>query len=177
MATTIWIDNNGDIYHGGGIVIGDLRYFHPTPEQFREAGYTEYIPPTPVPPSTEDFDNACVQFRQVCAQIALATGIEGFKGGFDEMYEFQQSPVFATLEGMQLATAWNAADKLCTYEASKIGIGQPQWWYKCWEEELADAESVEETVEPEENGEEQSNDVASEESNTPQEQSEDDSTL
>ena len=149
MATTIWIDKNGVIYHGGGIVIGDMRYFNPTPEQFRQAGYTEYVPPTPVPPSTEDFDNACAQFRQVCAQIALATGIEGFRGGFDEMTEFQQSPVFATLEGMQLATAWNAADKLCTYEASKIGIGQPQWWYSCWGIDPNAAESSEEEPENE----------------------------
>ena len=146
-----WI-KDGVTYHGCGIVLDGKRVFpvgEPDPDLMRRAGYTEYASPTPVPPSTEDFDKACMQFKQVCAQIALATGIEDFKGGFDEMVAFQQSAVFGTLQGVQLATAWSAADKLCTYEASKIGIGQPEWWYKCWEEA---------SIEPEENSEETTTD-------------------
>lgn len=46
---TIWIDKNGVIYHGGGIVLDGMRHFNPSPEQFRAVGYTEYIPPTPEP--------------------------------------------------------------------------------------------------------------------------------
>lgn len=127
----LWIKDDV-IYQGGGVVIDNMRYFNPSPEQFREAGYTEYIPPTPEPPDTTEFDNACAQFRQICGQIEIATELPGFKGGFDEMTEFQQSPVFSTLAGVQLALAWDAADKLCTYLASKLGIGQPEWWYRCW---------------------------------------------
>lgn len=141
-----WI-KDGIIYHGGGVVVDGMRIFpvgEPDPELMRKAGYVEDTPPTPEPPDMTAFNAACQQFKQVCAQIALATGIEGFKGGFDEMVEFQQAQIFNTLQGMQLATAWNAADKLCTYEAAKIGIGQPEWWYRCWEEELK-VENDEET--------------------------------
>ena len=28
--------------------------------------------------------------------------------------------------------AWSAANELCKYEGSKIGLGQPDWWYDCW---------------------------------------------
>ena len=146
----MWVDEAGKPYQGGGVIIGNKRYWFPTDEQFIKAGYHWYIPPAPEPPDMTDFNNACVQFRAVCAQIEQAADLPGFKGGFDDMVKFQQSAVFSTLQGMQLATAWNAADKLCTYEASKIGIGQPDWWYKCWE----DASLTEESVEPEDNGEE-----------------------
>jgi len=49
MAVTIWIDKNGVIYHGGGIVLDGMRHFNPSPEQFRAAGYAEYVPPAPDP--------------------------------------------------------------------------------------------------------------------------------
>lgn len=40
---------DGKIYAGGGIVLDGMRHFTPSPEQFRAAGYTEYVPPTPEP--------------------------------------------------------------------------------------------------------------------------------
>lgn len=43
----MWI-KDGVIYTGGGIVIGETRYWFPTDEQFIEAGYARYTPP-PVP--------------------------------------------------------------------------------------------------------------------------------
>lgn len=84
----------------------------------------------------DDFNAACAQFRTVCASIASATGNPDFRGGFDEMTAFSQTPVYQTFEGLQLAMAWSAANELCVYEAKKIGIGQPQWWYVCWEMEV-----------------------------------------
>ena len=49
---TIWIDKNGVIYRGGGIIIDGMRVFpvgEPDPELMRKAGYKEYVPPTPIP--------------------------------------------------------------------------------------------------------------------------------
>ena len=80
-----------------------------------------------------EFEAACENFRKVCQDIQAVTNIEDFKGGFDEMLEFQNSPVAATAEGLALAMRWSAADKLCTYIADrKLKIGQPAWWKKCW---------------------------------------------
>ena len=49
-----WIDNQGNFWDGNSIVIGDARIWNPTDEQLIEAGYTEYIPPTPPEPTPEE---------------------------------------------------------------------------------------------------------------------------
>ena len=143
-----WI-KDGKLFDGRLELDGKVMFIagDPDPELMRRAGYVEYVPPAPEPPDMTAFDAACEQFRAVCGQIAEAANLPGFKGGFDEMVKFQQSEIFATLEGMQLATAWNAADKLCTYEASKIGIGQPAWWYHCWSETDETADNTPESAE------------------------------
>lgn len=114
------------LLYGGKII------FNPTREQLISAGYVEeeIIPPTPVRKDYTDFNKACEKFRSVCAEIGLLIGKSDFKGGFDEMEGLEDK--LATPEGLVLATKWNAADKLCTFEAKKLGIGQPQWWYRCW---------------------------------------------
>ena len=48
------------------------------------------------------------------------------------MIVFQNSEFSKTVEGLQLAIKWSAVNELCLYEAKKIGIGQPDWWYRCW---------------------------------------------
>lgn len=81
----------------------------------------------------QEFEAACENFRQVCRDIEAATGLEGFKGGFDEMLVFQNTDVAKTQTGLLLAMRWSAADKLCTYIADrKLKIGQPAWWKRCW---------------------------------------------
>lgn len=80
-----------------------------------------------------EFEAACQNFRQVCAEIQQAIGVEDFKGGFDEMLVFQNSPIAQTTEGLALAMRWSAANSLCTYIADrKLKIGQPAWWKRCW---------------------------------------------
>lgn len=81
----------------------------------------------------ENFRNACKQFQDVCKQIKTALNLQEFKGGFDEMIVFQNSEFSKTVEGLQLAIKWSAVNELCLYEAKKIGIGQPDWWYRCWQ--------------------------------------------
>ena len=89
-------------------------------------------PPAPAAPDTSAFDTACAKFREICAAIGEAIGDPDFKGGFDEMEKLQRAPVFGTIEGLQLAQAWNAANELCKYEGHKLGLEQPEWWYECW---------------------------------------------
>ena len=89
--------------------------------------------PEPQPDRT-NFDAACATFRAVCVSIGEAIGVQGFKGGFDEMAAFSAHPVSDTLAGVKLAVAWSAANELCVYEGRKIGLGQPEWWYECWKE-------------------------------------------
>ena len=80
------------------------------------------------------FDNACQMFRQVCYQIGGVIGNAQFKGGFDQYASFidsqyaQQNPAQAAL----YAAMWSGANEYAKYEGSKIGLGQPDWWYKCW---------------------------------------------
>lgn len=93
--------------------------------------------PVPVPPGPDmtDFNNACQKFRNVCTAIGTLITDPEFKGGFDEMEEFQNSELSSTMVGIRLAIAWSASNELCKYEGSKVGLGQPAWWYKCWEEQ------------------------------------------
>lgn len=105
-----------------------------TPEE--EAQWREEHPePVPPGPDMTDFNNACQKFRQVCTAIGVLIGVSDFKGGFDEMEEFQNSEASGTMDGIRLAIAWSASNELCKYEGSKVGLGQPDWWYKCWEEQ------------------------------------------
>ena len=89
---------------------------------------------------TAAFRSACEKFREICAQIQAYFELEAFTGGFDEMPLIQTSDKFLTIQGQVLAQSWSAANLLCTYEAAKIGLGQPDWWYQCWQA-ASDAES------------------------------------
>ena len=84
------------------------------------------------------FEAACGQFRELCAAIGAFIGYPGFRGGFDEYTEFATSEAYAQnpVQGNALAIQWSALNELCKYEGAKIGLGQPDWWYECWE--LAD---------------------------------------
>lgn len=92
--------------------------------------------PVAIPDNTgalqQEFDAACEKFREVCAEIGALIGNPQFRGGFDEMAEFEASAASQTEAGVALAIKWMAADKLCTYLGSKIGLHQPQWWHECW---------------------------------------------
>jgi hypothetical protein len=127
---------NGITWNGKSVVVGDRRIFNPTDEHLKAAGYVweEPIVIEPVVPDTSEFDAACVKFREVCGAIGELIGNPNFRGGFDEMAEFETSEAAMSETGVALSIKWMAADKLCTYLAGKLGIGQPEWWYKCWED-------------------------------------------
>ena len=83
------------------------------------------------------FDAACAQFRALCAEIGSFIGAPEFKGGFDEYAAFSASDAYADdpIRGNALAIRWSALNELCKYEGAKSGLGQPAWWYDCWETE------------------------------------------
>ena len=81
---------------------------------------------------TSDFDNACLRFRQICSEIGLLIGDENFKGGYDDMLTLYNHDAYKTDKGVQLAIAWSGCNELCKYEANNIGLGSPDWWFRCW---------------------------------------------
>ena len=91
---------------------------------------------TPKNTDTTDFEAAMKQFRDVCKMIEDFSGIADFHGGFDEAMQFLASAAFAAdkTQGTYLFSLWQGADKAATYEAAKCGVGQPEWWYQCWQE-------------------------------------------
>lgn len=81
------------------------------------------------------FEVACSQFRQVCKAMGEFLGEPNFKGGFDEYTNFATSQAYKDnpVLGNSLAIQWAGTNEFCKYEGSKIGLGQPEWFYKCWE--------------------------------------------
>lgn len=118
-----------------------------------ENGYIYDTPPVqPAPPQDgeraareAEFADACAKFREVCAAIGAAIGDPAFRGGFEEMEKLQQSAIWGTIAGLQLAQAWSAANDLCVYLGKKLGLDQPKWWYRCWAGIVTPAASGEET--------------------------------
>ena len=108
------------------------QIWNPTAEQLTAAGYKDL--PVPQPDLTK-LKAGFAKFRQVCKEIGQLIGDSEFKGGFDEMDKLEASDAIPREIKTELASKWNGADKRCTYEAKKVGIGQPQWWYMCWEPE------------------------------------------
>ena len=132
-----WKKGN-EIYNGNSIIHDGYRIFNPNEKVLKEAGYVWEEPAVIEPPDMSamqaEFDTACEKFREICREIGTLIGNADFKGGFDEMAEFETSEAAASEAGIALSVKWIAADKLCTYLAGKLGIGQPEWWYQCWEE-------------------------------------------
>lgn len=83
----------------------------------------------------EKFADACRLFRALCDQIGEFIGDPSFQGGFDEYAEFANSEAYQNnpVQGNALAIQWSALNELCKYRGSLIGLGQPGWWYRCWE--------------------------------------------
>ena len=104
-----------------------------TDELFVELGGTITDDGNPTP--EQEFEAACVQFRTICAAIGQFIGADNFHGGFGEMASFASSEAYQAnpVMGNSLAIQWSAANEQGKYFGSKIGYGQPQWWYRCWQ--------------------------------------------
>lgn len=95
------------------------------------------------------FMTACKYFRQICGEIGELIGDSEFKGGYDDMPIFYAHASYKTDKGVQLAIAWAGVNDLCKYEASKLGIGSPDWWYRCWEVSVGQSNSSSGVTNPE----------------------------
>ena len=104
-----------------------------TDELFVQLGGTITDDGNPSP--EQEFEAACAQFRTICAAIGQFIGAENFHGGFGEMASFASSEAYQAnpVMGNSLAIQWSAANEQGKYFGSKIGLGQPQWWYRCWQ--------------------------------------------
>ena len=104
-----------------------------TDELFIELGGTITDDGNPSP--EQEFEAACALFRTICAAIGQFIGADNFHGGFGEMASFASSEAYQAnpVMGNSLAIQWSAANEQGKYFGSKIGLGQPQWWYRCWE--------------------------------------------
>lgn len=49
-----WINKDGNFWNRSYVDINDMRVWNPSDEQLEEAGYTEYIEPTPSEPTPEE---------------------------------------------------------------------------------------------------------------------------
>jgi hypothetical protein len=83
----------------------------------------------------EEFEQACVMFRALCSQIGQFISNPDFHGGFGEMATFAQSEAYQQnpVMGNTLSIQWAALNEECKYFGSRIGLNQPDWWYRCWE--------------------------------------------
>lgn len=83
---------------------------------------------------TSLFDDACTNFKRVCQMIGQFIGVEDFRGGFDEYTVFIQSEAAQSnpSQASLLASMWCGVNEYAKYEGSKLGYGQPEWWYRCW---------------------------------------------
>ena len=104
-----------------------------TDELFIELGGTITDDGNPSP--EQEFEAACAQFRTICAAIGQFIRADNFHGGFGEMASFASSEAYQAnpVMGNSLAIQWSAANEQGKYFGSKIGLGQPQWWYRCWQ--------------------------------------------
>ena len=83
-----------------------------------------------------NFQICCAEFRDVCFQIQVFIHDPTFRGGFNEMHKLAKSP-YALADpttANTLSNLWNGTNLAATYEAKKIGLGQPDWWKACWKE-------------------------------------------
>ena len=100
-----------------------------------------------LPTHMEEFEAALAVFRQVCADIGIFVSDPDFRGGINEMdvlatsQAAQENPVTALI----LSQRWNGANLACNHLANKddVNMPSPEWWYYCWEEVDAHAESEE----------------------------------
>ena len=110
---------------------------------------------TPRETDPTEFNESCEQFRTLCHTIGQVISDESFKGGFDEipkLFAFISKLDLTSTEDLiiyaqttQLVFSWIALNESCKYLGSKLGYGQPEWWYQCWSME---------TNEPQQDGKE-----------------------
>lgn len=87
-----------------------------------------------------EFREACRGFRELCYRVRPIVGDDNWRGSIDEIRDALTDPKVISHPDFQfLSTMLTWYDKECTYLGGKIGLGQPAWWFKCWEYEQEEA--------------------------------------
>lgn len=81
---------------------------------------------------SQDFRLACEAFRNLCQAIGALINQPSFQGGYDDFLALDEEDATAIREA-GLDSRFALIDNWANYEAQKIGLGRPEWWYKCWE--------------------------------------------
>ena len=105
-------------------------------DAFREMGGTieddgEIL--TPIQKQFRDSE-CCIQFRALVVEVREKTAIEDFYGAYEDIPRLRQTEYAQQHpEEMSYYTSLFAAlDGWCNKDAKKLGIGQPAWFYICW---------------------------------------------
>lgn len=75
-----WIDKDGNFWNGISIVIDDMRIWNPSEEQLIEAGYTEWVEPTPPEPTPEELLERAKQAKLMeIEEYDRSSSVNGFE--------------------------------------------------------------------------------------------------
>ena len=87
------------------------------------------------PTPEEEFAEAAAKFRALCDEIGQFIGDPSFMGGFEEVVTFNNSRAAHDdpMAAYALALRWMELNEECKYKGTKTGLGQPEWFYRCWE--------------------------------------------
>ena len=87
-----------------------------------------------------DYEACLERFRDVCMRVRELTGINDFRGGYDEWRALAEDENWSHNETLlHYSTLCNAINLETNYEAGKLGIVSPNWWKECWAHELTSA--------------------------------------
>lgn len=102
-------------------------------ETFVAAGgeITQDEKPTP----EQEAHAAWKQFRKSVYALQEFLHDPTFMGGFDEDYKVRESSYTKAdkLTAVELVEEWHGANDKAVYRSGLIGLGQPEWYFKCWE--------------------------------------------
>ena len=99
----------------GGVITEDEETLTPEQKAFRDS-------------------ECCVQFRALVAEVQEKTGIDDFYGAYEDIPRLRQTE-YAQQHPDEMSyytSLFAALDGWCNKDAKKYGLGQPAWFYVCW---------------------------------------------
>lgn len=99
----------------GGVITEDEEILTPEQKAFRDS-------------------DCCVQFRALVAEVQGKTGIDDFYGAYEDIPRLRQTE-YAQQHPDEMSyytSLFAALDGWCNKDAKKYGLGQPAWFYVCW---------------------------------------------
>ena len=135
----IYTDKYGNVWKGAcpnPFRIDGLSISPMTDEEFIELGGTIEDDGEVLTPEQKAFRDSecCVQFRALVAEVQEKTGIDDFYGAYEDIPRLRQTE-YAQQHPDEMSyytSLFAALDGWCNKDAKKYGLGQPAWFYVCW---------------------------------------------